>query len=257
MRYTIKLSFDGSGFNGWQKQNNAASVQGELSKALTILIGAGTDVTGAGRTDTGVNAINYIAHFNTPSDNPIDAAAVGYKLNAILPKNIVIHEIAPAPKDFHARFSAISREYHYFIHRTKDPFVEKFSYLCRYPLDIDRMNEAASFLLGEHDFRCFEKTGSGNATSICTVFEAVWEPYTPGHVKAMGFPRREDDYIVFRIRANRFLRNMVRATVGTLIDIGRGKKEPSWIKELIAGGTRSDAGESVPGKALFLSRVDY
>ncbi|MCM1503318.1 MAG: tRNA pseudouridine(38-40) synthase TruA [Bacteroidales bacterium] len=257
MRYTIKLSFDGSGFSGWQKQNNAVSVQGELSRALTVLLGAPADVTGAGRTDAGVNAINYIAHFDAPGHLAENAAHICYKLNAILPKGIVIHEILPAPDDFHARFTATSREYHYFIHRVKDPFSERFSYLCRYPLDMEKMNQAAAYLLGQHDFSCFEKAGSDNATSICTVFEARWECYTPDHCRIMGAPCREGDYIVFRIRANRFLRNMVRAIVGTLVDVGRGRRDPSWVKELIEGGTRSDAGESVPGKALFLTRVTY
>ncbi|MDE7128058.1 MAG: tRNA pseudouridine(38-40) synthase TruA [Bacteroidales bacterium] len=257
MRYSIKLSFDGSGFSGWQKQNNAVSVQGELSRALAILLGEPAEVTGAGRTDAGVNAINYIAHFDSSRQLSENAAHMRYKLNAILPKGIVIHEISAMPEDFHARFTATSREYHYFIHRVKDPFSDRFSYLCRYPLDIEKMNEAAAYLLGRHDFRCFEKAGSDNATSLCTVFEARWESYSPSHCSIMGFPCREGDYIVFRIRANRFLRNMVRAIVGTLVDVGRGKREPSWVKELIEGGTRSDAGESVPGKALFLTKVDY
>lgn len=257
MRYTIKLSFDGSGFSGWQKQNNAVSIQGELSKALTMLLGETTDVTGAGRTDAGVNAINYIAHFDSSMQLAENAAHICYKLNAILPKGIVIHEISAAEAEFHARFTAVSREYHYFIHRVKDPFSDRFSYLCRYPLDIGRMNKAATFLLGRHDFRCFEKAGSDNATSFCTVFEAKWETYIPNCCSIMGAPCREGDYIVFRIRANRFLRNMVRAIVGTLVDVGRGKREPEWIKELIEGGTRSDAGESVPGKALFLTGVEY
>lgn len=256
MRYVIKLSFDGSGFSGWQKQANADSVQGELSKALSLLCGAGTEVTGAGRTDTGVNAVNYVAHFDT--ETPVgDAEHLRYKLNAILPKEVAVHEIFPASDDFHARFSAVSRQYRYFVHRPKDPFIEKFSYRCRRPLDTKAMNDAAALLLGEHDFSCFEKTGSDNATSVCTVFEARWEEYVPGHAEIMGYPRSEGDYLVFTIRANRFLRNMVRAIVGTLLEIGLGRKEPSWVGELLAGGTRSDAGQSVPGKALFLSEVEY
>ncbi len=257
MRYTVRLSYDGSKFSGWQKQKNARSVQEELSKALSILFGDETEAVGAGRTDTGVNAVNYIAHFDTPSDEVYDTARISYKLNAILPKSISIHEIKPVCKDFHARFSALSREYHYFIHFNKDPFMESFSYHCRYGLDIGKMNEGASYLLGEHDFSCFEKAGGNNATSICTVYEAVWEKYVPSHVSAMGFPSADGDYIVFRIRANRFLRNMVRAIVGTLINIGRGKAEPESIRSLIASRNRSNAGESVPGKALFLSEVKY
>lgn len=127
----------------------------------------------------------------------------------------------------------------------------------RYPLDIAKMNEAAAYLLGEHDFRCFEKTGGNNTTSICTVTEATWRTYLPTHVEMMGMEHSDGDYIVFRIKANRFLRNMVRAIVGSLIEVGRGKRNPEWIKGLIEGGSRSDAGSSVPGKALFFSGASY
>ncbi len=261
MRYIIRLSYDGSAFCGWQIQNNDRTVQGDLEKALTTLTGAPVQVTGAGRTDTEVNAINYIAHFDLPDEVRTEAAQLCYKLNAILPREIAVHEVSAAAgtfgDGFHARFDARSREYHYFIHFRKDPFCEKFSYRMRYPLDVERMNEAAAHLLGEHDFSCFEKTGGNNATSICTVTEAGWSAYKPTHVSMMGTDCDNGDYIVFRIRANRFLRNMVRAVVGSLIEVGRGKREPSWIADLIAGGTRSDAGSSVPGKALFFSGAEY
>ena len=127
----------------------------------------------------------------------------------------------------------------------------------RYPLDIKAMNEAATLLLGEHDFSCFEKVGGNNATSICTITEAAWSTYKPTHIELMGMPYKEGDYIVFRICANRFLRNMVRAIVGSLIEVGRGKKDPSWITELIASGSRSAAGQSVPGNALFFTGAEY
>lgn len=257
MRYSIRLSYDGSAFCGWQIQNNAESVQGRLEQALKLLTGRPVQVTGAGRTDTGVNAIGYIAHIEIPDEVSIDAAHLCYKLNAMLPREIAIHEVLETTEDFHARFDAKSREYHYFIHFCKDPFCEKFSYRMRYPLDIEKMNEAASHLLGEHDFRCFEKVGGNNATSICTVTEAEWKTYRPTHIEMMGYPYREGDYIVFRVRANRFLRNMVRAIVGSLIEVGRGKKEPQWIAELIEKGSRSDAGSSVPGNALFFSGAEY
>ncbi len=257
MRYTIKLSYDGGGLSGWQKQNNAVSVQGELEKVLSMLLGGDIEVTGAGRTDAKVNAINYIAHFNAPTDESLDAERIRYKLNAILPKSIAIHEISPADDEFHARFDALSREYHYFIHFRKDPFAAGYSHLCHYQLDVGKMNEAAAMLLGEHDFSCFEKTGGNNATSICTVFEARWESYKPTHAALMGYPCAEGDYIVFRIRANRFLRNMVRAVVGSLLEVGRGRREPAWVASLIASGDRSAAGESVPGHALFFSGAEY
>ena len=257
MRYKIRLSYDGSAFCGWQIQNNARTVQGEIEKAASTLLGVSVQVTGAGRTDTGVNAINYIAHIELPDEVSVEAAHLCYKLNAMLPREVTIHEISLAENEFHARFDATSREYHYFIHFCKDPFCEKYSYRMRYPLDIEKMNEAAAFLLGEHDFSCFEKVGGNNATSICNITEAGWSAYRPSHIELMGYPYREGDYIVFKVTANRFLRNMVRAIVGSLIEVGRGKKDPSWITELIASGNRSDAGSSVPGNALFFSGAEY
>ena len=257
MRYRLRLSYDGSAFCGWQIQNNAKTVQGELENALSTLYGHPVQVTGAGRTDTEVNAINYIAHFEITGETGPEAEHLCYKLNAMLPREIVIHEICEVSNDFHARFNASSREYHYFIHFRKDPFAEKFSYRMRYPLDIEAMNEAARLLLGEHDFSCFEKVGGNNATSICNITEAVWSTYRPAHVELMGMPYIEGDYIMFKVRANRFLRNMVRAIVGSLIEVGRGKKDPAWINELIASKSRSAAGQSVPGNALFFTGAEY
>ena len=257
MRYKIRLSYDGKAFCGWQIQNNARTVQGELEKAISTLTGTPVQVTGAGRTDSEVNAINYIAHFDLSDKVSIEAAHLCYKLNAMLPREIAVHEVCEASEEFHARFDARMREYHYFIHFRKDPFCEKYSYRMRYPLDIEKMNEAAAHLIGEHDFSCFEKVGGNNATSICTVVEAQWSRYEPTHVGMMGYPCEEGNYIVFKIRANRFLRNMVRAIVGSLVEVGRGKKDPSWIAALIESGTRSDAGSSVPGNALFFTGAEY
>lgn len=242
MRYKITLSYDGSAFCGWQIQSNAPSVQETLQNALSTLLGDRVEVVGAGRTDTGVNAIGYVAHFDC--DAAFEPKQICYKLNAILPKEIAISDIAQVSDDFHARFSATSRQYKYYIHDRKDPFRNAFSWYCRYRMDMDRMNEACALLLGTHDCSCFEKTGSDNATSICTVTYARWE-------------KAEDGSLVFTIEANRFLRNMVRAIVGTLVDIGRGVHEPSYISELLEKGTRSDAGQSVPGHALFLSDIRY
>lgn len=257
MRYKIKLSYDGSAFCGWQVQNNAQTVQGALEKAFATLSGTLVNITGAGRTDTGVNATNYIAHAEVPGPAFTDLAHICYKLNAILPKEVVIHEISGTSPEFHARFDATSREYHYFVHLKKDPFCEKFSYRLRFPVDMDKMNRAASFLLGRQDFSSFEKTGGNNATSICEVTYAGWKPYRPSHVSLMGYPYEEGDYMVFTIRADRFLRNMVRAIVGSLLEVGRGKREPEWIEEIIRKGSRSEAGTSVPGKALFFSGAEY
>ena len=265
MRYSLCLSYDGSAF---------------------CLLGRKVPVTGAGRTDTGVHAVGYIAHFDYDGMLPFEASDFTYKLNAMLPREVVVHSVSVVPDDFHARFSARRREYTYFIHRQKDPFLRSTSWLCGYPsLDFDAMNAACQFLLGTHDFSCFEKTGGDNKTSICTVFDAFWAPsQTHGHPRPckregptaassdalrVGRGRSEAEavcdtipfsvgnYWYFRIAADRFLRNMVRATVGTLIEVGRGKHSPEWVAELIASGTRGDAGESVPGHALFLNKVLY
>ncbi len=258
MRYKIILSYIGKNFCGWQIQNNAPSIQGELNRALSLLLGKPISVTGAGRTDSGVNAINYTAHFET--EEPItkfDSTTITYKINAIVHKDIVIHSFSKAEDEFHARYDAKEREYHYFIHLKKDPFIDSFSYKYHHAVDIKKMNEAATYLLGENDFSCFEKTGGNNKTSICKIFEAKWEYYCPTHVKLMNYEYEEGDYIVFKIRGNRFLRDMVRAIVGTLLDIGRGRHEAEWIKELIEKGNRGDSGDSVPGKALFFCGAKY
>ena len=262
MRYSICLSYDGSVFCGWQIQPHSPSVQAALEAAISRLLGRPVAVTGAGRTDTSVNASRYVAHFDYDGTLPFEASDFVYKLNAILPRQVAVHSVLPAEEDFHARFSARKRSYTYFIHRQKDPFVAAFSWQCGYPdLDFDAMNKACAHLLGTHDFSCFEKTGTDNKTSVCTISEAFWAPYTPSHIQVMA-PEAEptfgtSQYWYFRVSADRFLRNMVRAIVGSLIEVGRGKHEPEWIAELIATGTRSDAGESVPGHALFLNKVEY
>ncbi len=268
MRYTVKISYSGADFRGWQKQPSDPSVQENLEAALAKLLGGETPVIGAGRTDTGVNAIGYVACFDGPESLVADDFC--YKLNAILPRSIVVSELAPAAPDFHPRFDAVKREYTYFIHRGKDPFVEAWSWQCGYPaLDFEAMNRAAEYLVGTHDFSSFEKKGGDNKTSVCTVTEARWVPYTPTHVGVMGSVFSCPDphsYWYFRVAADRFLRNMVRAIVGTLIDVGRGKRSIDDFAGLILPPDekspkktlrRSLAGESVPGHALFLSKVEY
>ena len=301
MRFILCLSYDGSAFCGWQIQPSSPSVQQCLEEALAKLCGGPVAVTGAGRTDTGVHAADYVCHFDLTGPLPFEATDFCYKLNAILPRSVVVHAVLPTTEDFHARFSATQRSYTYFIHRKKDPFVAAYSWQCGFPgLDFDAMNEACQYLLGTHDFSCFEKVGGANKTSLCTITEAFWKPYTPTHVSLMdfgftpeegvvsetvaprplppqaagpsllcgrGWPQVSDTtpsscgqsptYWYFRVSADRFLRNMVRAIVGTLIEVGRGKHDPVWVKELIETGTRGDAGESVPGHALFLSKVKY
>ena len=254
----MRLSYNGAPFSGYQVQPGQPTVQETLEKALSTLLKEEISIVGAGRTDTGVNAVGYAVSFDGPDLGESDAEVLCCKLNAILPREIKIHSLREAPADFHARFSARRREYTYFIHRKKDPFADRFSYLYTFPkLDVAAMNEAARAILGTHDFSCFEKTGSSNKTSICTVTEAQWVPYTPTHVSVMGYPCEEGDYLYFRISADRFLRNMVRAVVGTLLEVGRGRRSVGSVAALVDSGTRSDAGESVPGHALFLSGVDY
>lgn len=246
MRYKITLSYSGADFCGWQVQPSAPSVQGTLEKALTILLKTGTGVVGAGRTDTGVNAIGYVAHFDAAEG--LDCRQIRYKLNAILPPSVSVSDIIAVEDSFHARFSARSRKYTYFLHRVKNPFIDKYSYFYGYPdLDVEAMNRAAGFILGTHDFSCFEKTGGDNKTSICTVTQAGWEAYKPG----------SDDYLKFTVTADRFLRNMVRAIVGTLLEVGRGKRTPESVAELLESRDRCSAGESVPGHALFLTEIGY
>ncbi|MBP5690384.1 MAG: tRNA pseudouridine(38-40) synthase TruA [Bacteroidales bacterium] len=259
MRYIISLAYDGSAFSGWQVQPGQPTVQGSVEAALRTLLKEEITLVGAGRTDTGVNALEYFAHFDTDAPIAYEPRDFVYKLNAITPREIVIFDVFPTRADFHARFDATARSYTYFLHTAEDPFVARHSWLYKAPLDFEKMNEAAALIPGRRDFSCFEKTGGSNVTSICDVTEAFWAPYTPGLWQVGGDMPEQDGrtYWYFRITADRFLRNMVRAVVGSLIEVGRGKEDPSWIGDLISSGTRSDAGESVPGHALFLSKIRY
>ncbi len=266
MRYFIVISFRGTNYSGWQIQENANSVESEVEKALSIHFKEAIDVVGAGRTDAGVNALNYIAHFDSDTDDILkDLPRKLYKINAILPSDIVISDIYRVTDEAHARFDALSRTYKYFVNTGKDPFSLDFSFFSKHELDIERMNQAAALLLGKRDFSCFEKVNGGNTTSICEIYHASWEPITPiGNFPFYSSSISEKEgychkssHIVFTITANRFLRNMVRAIVGTLIEVGRGKKEPEWILELIESKDRCAAGQSVPGHALFLTDISY
>ncbi len=253
MRYFASISYCGASFSGWQIQQNAPSIQAEVQRALSAICSEDIEVCGAGRTDTGVNAINYMLHFDsTRTDIPSRHDEIIYKTNAILPYDIVINDIFPVKDDAHARFDATSRTYKYYVHLGKEPFLRAQSWHCKFPLDIDRMNEAAALLIGRKDFSCFEKLHGGSNTSICDLTYAKWERYTP-QLSATG----EGGYLCFTITANRFLRNMVRAIVGTMIEIGRGKRDPQWINELLASGDRCAAGQSVPGHALYLTAISY
>lgn len=241
-RYFLYLKYDGTAYHGWQVQPNARSVQEELQKALSTLLREDVLVIGAGRTDTGVHARMMVAHFD--SGRPIDCPQLAYKLNRLLPRDISIDKVEAVSDDMHARFSATSRTYHYYIHLHKDPFLRHYSCEMPYNLDFEAMNQAAKTLLGYDDFAAFCKSNSDAKTTICHVTEVRW-------VQDGSYSWH------FVITANRFLRNMVRAIVGTLIDVGRGRITLDGFKKIVEGKNRTGAGESVPGNALFLERIEY
>ena len=241
-RYFISLSYDGSAYHGWQIQPNGNSVQAELQRGISLLLREKILVTGAGRTDAGVHARQMVAHFDTSLD--FDTTQLAYRLNRILPFDISVHKIEQVSNDKHARYSATSRAYHYYIHTKKDPFRRHYSWETHYGLDFERMNQAASMLLNYDDFAAFCKTGADVKTTLCKVSEAGWI--------------QDNDYAWhFRIVANRFLRNMVRAVVGTLIEVGRGRMSIEEFCKVVEGKERSGAGESMPAHALFLESVKY
>nr|WP_297657262.1 tRNA pseudouridine(38-40) synthase TruA [uncultured Prevotella sp.] len=255
MRYFIFFGYDGTNYHGWQIQPNANSVQQELQHALSTLLRGNVEVVGAGRTDTGVHARRMAAHFDwtnttdedaTPTNGklPMPLDQLVYRLNRILPRDIAVYEVKEVDSEMHARFSATSRTYHYYIHTRKDPFERHYSLQMHYPLDFDKMNEAAEHFLHHDDYAAFCKAGGDNKTTICHVTTAKWVQTSP-------------TTWYFEITANRFLRNMVRAVVGTLIDVGRGRITMEQFLDILHNGTRSDAGESMPGNALFLEKVDY
>ncbi len=244
MRYFIRLSYLGTKYHGWQYQPNAMSVQEKLETALSTALQTKTIIIGAGRTDTGVHAKNYIAHFdmdNTTFEN--DILLLVYKLNSLLPKDIAIHEIYKVDKDAHARFDATKRTYNYIISTAKDPFNSNTSWLRLGDLDIEKMNKASELLLGYSDFTSFAKLHADAKTNICDIMEAKW--------------RKDNKLIIFEISADRFLRNMVRAIVGTMIDIGRGKLSLKDFETIIESKNRNNAGVSAAAEGLFLVKIDY
>ena len=241
-RYKMQLSYNGARYFGWQRQPNAVSVQEMVENALSTLLRNEIAVTGAGRTDTGVHALFYILHFDFENEieNPADLV---YHLNRFLPDDIAIQNIRKTSADFHARYSAVSRTYKYFIASCKDPFNTGSAYLYTKPLDIDKMNEAAKLLFEYHDFTSFSKLHSDVKTNYCRVYEAFWV--------------REGDLLVFTIKADRFLRNMVRAIAGTLIEVGKGKINDDGFRNIIEKKDRCAAGTSIPAHGLFLVDIEY
>ena len=245
MRFFITLSYDGTRFHGWQIQPNGVSVQGELQRALSVLLRQEIMITGAGRTDTGVHARMMVAHFDyEPQQNWSGCDQLAYKLNKFLPQDIAIQQIEQVPDEMHARFSAISRTYYYYLHTVKNPFLRHYSCELHYQLDFERMNEAARLLLDYEDFGAFCKSHADVKTTLCRVTKAEWRPNGNGQW-------------LFEIKANRFLRNMVRAVVGTLVEVGRGRLTLDDFQRVIEGKRRTEAGESMPGHALFLEKIEY
>ena len=242
MRYFVTLSYDGTRFHGWQVQPNGISVQEELQRALSLLLRADIQVTGAGRTDAGVHARMMVAHFDF--DGEVDCKQLVYKLNRLLPHDIAIQKVEPVNNEMHARFSATSRTYFYYIHTEKSPFECRYSCELHYPLDFNLMNQAAALLLDYEDFGAFCKSHADVKTTLCKVTCAQWHQVSPSKW-------------YFEITANRFLRNMVRAVVGTLIEVGRGRMTLDDFRKVIEGKRRTEAGESMPGNALFLQEIKY
>ena len=242
MRYFIFLAYDGTNYHGWQIQPNACSVQGEIQRCLSTILRRETPIVGAGRTDTGVHARRMAAHFD--SEEPIDCIQTAFRLNRILPPDISIERIISVDNSLHARFSATSRTYHYYIHTKKCPFNRGYSLETHYNLDFDMMNKAGEYLLSVKDFAAFCKAGSDVKTTLCDVRTAKWVEESPGNW-------------YFEITADRFLRNMVRAVVGTLVDVGRGRLSMEDFKAVVESKKRTEARESMPAHALFLENVEY
>ena len=240
-RYFIEIAYNGTNYHGWQIQQNARSIQAEINSALSTILQEEILVTGAGRTDTGVHAKQTFAHFELESE--IDEKHTLYKVNQLLPSDIACKSVVKVKNDAHTRFSATSRTYEYWIIKKKNPFLTQFAYLFPHDLNIDLMNEAGQEILNYTDFSCFSKSKTDTHTNDCEVTEAYWQ--------------EKKDKLVFTISANRFLRNMVRAIVGTLLEIGQEKIELKDIKQIIASKNRSNAGNSVPAHGLYLTEVEY
>jgi len=242
MRIFLWLSFDGTAYHGWQIQPNGMSVQEKVQQCLSTLLSQPIAVTGAGRTDAGVHARTMVCHFDI--DRELDADQLCYRLNRILPRDISCGRAEHVSDEMHARFSAKRRTYRYFIHTQRDPFLRHYSVETHWKLDFEMMNEAALWLTTQDDFKAFCKAGADNKTTLCQVTTAQWVSTSP-------------TTWYFEIAANRFLRNMVRAVVGTLFEVGRHRMTLQQFHEVVATGTRSDAGESMPAHGLFLWDIVY
>jgi tRNA pseudouridine38-40 synthase len=243
-RYFLELAYEGTRYHGWQLQPNAVTVQQKLNEALAILLRQPIETTGAGRTDTGVHARQLFVHFDYQNDlKPIDLVRFEAGINALLPFDIAVKQIKPVHPEAHARFDATLRSYEYHIHFQKDPFKQNYSWLVKGALDVEAMNRATQILMEYTDFSCFSKSNTQVFTNNCKVTRAKWV--------------MKDEGLVFHISADRFLRNMVRAIVGTCLMVGRHEIEPEGIHQIIESKNRSNAGTSVPACGLYLTEVKY
>ena len=240
MRYFIELAYNGKNYFGWQIQPKQISVQEVIQKALSTLLRTLIEIVGAGRTDTGVHAKKMYAHFDFEGDLPPDLV---YRLNSFLPSDVVIYKIHPMTAEAHARFDALERTYHYFVQIGKNPFNFDTTWQIRYDLDVEKMNQACVYLLGQKDFSSFAKLHTDVKTHVCDVKFAKWE--------------RTGEVLKFTITADRFLRNMVRAIVGTLVDVGKGKISLEEFNTIIEQKDRSFASGSAPAQGLYLVDVVY
>ena len=242
MRYFLELRYDGAAYCGWQRQLDAPSVQQTIESTLSKLLRHSVEIVGAGRTDTGVNASYYAAHFDT--DAEFDPKQLLYKVNLMLPHDISIESVTPVSSEAHARFDAREREYTYYISTVKNPFRRHSAWINYQQLDIAKMNEAAKLLLEYSDFTSFAKLNSNNKTNICRIMVAEWTCEEGGIIR-------------FTIRADRFLRNMVRAIVGTLVDVGRGRYSVDEFRSIVESKDLSRSSAGAPAQGLFLSDVVY
>ncbi|WP_179333288.1 tRNA pseudouridine(38-40) synthase TruA [Winogradskyella costae] len=241
MRYFLELSYNGKAYHGWQNQPNAISVQEVIEKALSTILSAKISIMGAGRTDTGVHASQMFAHFDYDGD--FKSIDIVYKLNSFLPKDVAITTVFEVKPEIHARFYAESRTYNYKISTVKNVFNYDFAYQVQSSLDIEAMNEACKILFQYKDFQCFSKTNTDVKTYNCDIKEAHWT--------------NNNGQLVFTITADRFLRNMVRAIVGTMVNIGLGKMKAEELHAIIDSKSRSKAGFSVPAHGLYLVKIIY
>lgn len=252
MRYILDISYLGTNYAGWQVQPNANTVQAELNRALAVLMRISVETLGAGRTDAGVHASQLRVHFDITGDLPPHFQR---RLNSLLPPDISVNAVYTSPKtDFHARFDATNRQYQYFLTSQKHPLLAERAWFCHAKLDFEKMNEAAAVLLEYEDFASFAKTGGQNHTTFCKLSQAFWQE---ANEQDTLFVVKNMPLYVFTIEADRFLRGMVRAVVGTLVRVGEGKISLMQFRQIIEAKNRSQAAENAPPQGLFLTKVEY